>query len=211
MPYVGAKILVEVDVADDNEAEKLKGVMSLIRYATLSTYMLVPTEEKSLGKYRYPADIPHYGTRGWCRVEFFIFALWMSMLGRKEVPLYGIARDGSLQQYKEVSYDGHGDLPSGGILSNPNDATAVKLLEETMIEAHGKAIVVHECKKAGSGGTVYLTKKLLRASYMPALSKAVNEHKITGLDLQANQLAQGDGVARIVEMLQANPQLACLR
>ena len=131
------------------------------------------------------------------------------MLGR-EVPLYGIARDGSLQQYKQVLYDGEGDLPSDGALSNPNDAAAVKLLEDTMIEAHGKAIVVHECKKAGSGERVRLSEKLLRASCLPALAKAVNEHKIERLILSTNQLAQGDGAARIVEMLQANPQLAWL-
>ena len=186
--------------------------MSLIRYATLYTYMMVPTEEKSLKKYHFPEQIPHYGTRGWCRVEFFIFALWMAMLGRQgKVPLHGIARDGSLTQYKGVEYTGNGDLPSDGALSNPNDATAVKLLEETMIEAHGKTIVVHECKKkAGSGERVGLNHKLLRASCVPALSKALNEHKVARLDLGGNQLAQGDGAARIVEMLQANPQLTKL-
>ena len=134
------------------------------------------------------------------------------MLGR-EVPLYGIARDGSLKQYEEVNYTGHGDLPSDGILSNPNDATAVKHLEDTMIEAHGKAIVVHECKDVGSawgGMIVDLDRKLLRASCVPALAKAVNKHKIAGLYLGDNQLARGDGAARIVEMLQANPQLTTL-
>ena len=133
------------------------------------------------------------------------------MLGR-EVPLYGIARDGSLKQYKKVTYNAEDQLPSGGALSNPNDATAVKHLEDTMIEAHGKAIVVHRCKeKAGSGEMVHLGAKLLRGSHVPALAKAVNEHKIAGLDLSYNQLAQGDGAARIVEMLQANPQLTSLR
>ena len=132
------------------------------------------------------------------------------MLGR-EVPLYGIARDGSLEQFWQVVYYGNGDLPSDGALSNPNDATAVKLLEDTMIEAHGKAIVVHECKKkAGSGGAMILGEKLLRGSCVPALAKAVNEHKIAELGLPANQLSQGDGAARIVEMLQANPQLTKL-
>ena len=133
------------------------------------------------------------------------------MLGR-EVPLYGIARDGSLKQYKSITYNGKYDLPSDGALSNPNDATAVKLLEDTMIEAHGKAIVVQEGKKkAGSGKTVDLHAKLLRGSCVPALAKAVNEHKIAGLGSQFNQLSQGDGAARIVEMLQANPQLTFLR
>jgi len=183
--------------------------------------MLVPTEEElsSLCKYCEPHMIPHYGTRGWCRVEFFIFALWMSMLGREgEVPLYAIARETCvrsgrrLEQYERIAYDGNGDLPSDGALSNPNDAAAVKLLEDTMIEAHGKAIVVHECKeKAGSCETVYLRAKLLRGSCVPALAKAVNEHKIVKLALRGNQLAQGDGAARIVEMLQSNPQLTYLR
>ena len=131
------------------------------------------------------------------------------MLGR-EVPLYGIACDGSLKQYKKVAYDNDDQLPSGGALSNPNDATAVKLLEETMIEAHGKAIVVQKCKEVGSGEWVHLNSKLLRGSHVPALAKAVNEHKIAGLGLGHNQLAQGDGAARIVEMLQANPQLTGL-
>ena len=54
-------------IYQDDEAEKLKGVVSLIRYATLCQYMLVPTEEKWLV---YPADsypewIPTYGSRGW--------------------------------------------------------------------------------------------------------------------------------------------------
>ena len=135
-------------IYQDDEVEKIKGVMSLIRNATLSTYMMVPTEEKdleALDAYS-PGKIPHYGTRGWCRVEFFIFALWMAMLGRK-VPLYAITRDGRLKQYPSVTYTGSlGDLPSDGALSNPNDAAAVKGLEETMIEAHGKGVVVHMCK-----------------------------------------------------------------
>ena len=35
-------------IYQDDEAEKLKGVVSLIRYATLCQYMLVPTEEAKL-------------------------------------------------------------------------------------------------------------------------------------------------------------------
>ena len=62
--------------------------------------MLVPTEEElRLDIWWYPSihGIPHYGTRGWCRVEYFIFMLYMAMTGREEdVPLYSIARDGRL-------------------------------------------------------------------------------------------------------------------
>ena len=54
-------------IYQDDEAEKLKGVVSLIRYATLCQYMLVPTEEAELvypAPY-YPEEIPTYGSRGW--------------------------------------------------------------------------------------------------------------------------------------------------
>ena len=55
-------------IYQDDEAEKLKGVASLIRYATLCQYMLVPTEEAELVKHAsasYPERIPAYGGRGW--------------------------------------------------------------------------------------------------------------------------------------------------
>ena len=44
--------------------EKLKGVKSLIQYATMCEYMLVPTEEEG-GLSLFPDQIPGYGTRGW--------------------------------------------------------------------------------------------------------------------------------------------------
>ena len=54
-------------IYQDDEAEKLKGVVSLIRYATLCQYMLVPTEEAELVGLapRFPHHIPAYGSRGW--------------------------------------------------------------------------------------------------------------------------------------------------
>ena len=54
-------------IYQDDEAEKLKGVDSLIRYATLCQYMLVPTEKAQLwgNAATYPEDIPAYGGRGW--------------------------------------------------------------------------------------------------------------------------------------------------
>ena len=64
-------------IYQDDEAEKDKGVNSLIRYATLCQYMLVPTEEKKLvgNAADYPEDLVSlagkidadraYGLRGW--------------------------------------------------------------------------------------------------------------------------------------------------
>ena len=55
-------------IYQDDEAEKLKGVVSLIRYATLCQYMLVPTEEAAALvdlAASGPNNIPAYGSRGW--------------------------------------------------------------------------------------------------------------------------------------------------
>ena len=57
-------------VYQDDKEEKLKGVKSLIQYATMCEYMLVPTEEEELllpapAEAPEPDDIPGYGTRGW--------------------------------------------------------------------------------------------------------------------------------------------------
>ena len=43
--------------------------MSLIKYATLCDFMLVPTEEEELTGFaaKFPEEIPGYGARGWCR------------------------------------------------------------------------------------------------------------------------------------------------
>ena len=55
-------------VYQDDKTEKLKGVKSLIQYATMCEYMLVPTEEEgglSFGLLGRPHQISGYGTRGW--------------------------------------------------------------------------------------------------------------------------------------------------
>ena len=68
-PAVGQSIY------QDDPATKWKGVESLIKYATLSKYMLVPLD-MSMGEFRslvgdsgggivYPHRIPSYGERGW--------------------------------------------------------------------------------------------------------------------------------------------------
>ena len=134
-------------IYQDYKEEKMKGVRSLIKYATLCNYMLVPTEEKGLPK--YPERIPGYGSRGWCRVEYFIFSLAAEMRGRKP-QLYGIHRDGSLRHYPDVGVINERLMPSQGALSNPDDKALVQTLEDTMIEAYGKVIVEILC--GGGGG-----------------------------------------------------------
>ena len=90
--------------SQDDKEEKLKGVHSLIKYATLSDYMLVPTEEAELTGIaaEYPEDIPGYGKRSWCRVEYFLFSLAAEMREREVVELYAIKRHGVLQPYPSV-------------------------------------------------------------------------------------------------------------
>jgi len=215
-------------IYQDDEEAKLKGVHSLIKYATLSDYMLVPTEEEELPKYPaslFPKFIPGYGKRGWCRVEYFIFQLAAEMRGREaqfrsdrpgavHVPgtgarLYSIKRDGSLKQYERVIVDGEEHMPSKGDLSNPDDRAKVQALEETMIEAYVPAIVEIKCKAGAGGGIVNLHMKMIRVSHVEALFKAVNKYEVKELVLDDNQLGDA-GAEAIAAMLRTNRSLTFL-
>ena len=185
--------------------------------------MLVPTEEKYLPP--YPEQIKGYGARGWCRCEqeerrrgawgsdarpsplprceFFIFALWAEMQ-EKEVPLYAIKRDGSLKQYRTVTFNGDGDLPSQGDLSNPNDRASVKGLEDQMISAFGGVVAEIKCK--AGGGMVHLGSKMLRAEHVDALAAALAKHEVAAVNLGGNQLGP-EGAAKLAEALKTNQTL----
>ena len=53
-------------VYQDDKVKKLEGVKSLIQWATMCKYMLIPTEEEEIeGYYYYPDQLPGYGRRGW--------------------------------------------------------------------------------------------------------------------------------------------------
>ena len=209
-------------IYQDDKEEKLKGVRSLIKYATLCDYMLVPTEEERLPS--GPEHIPGYGSRGWCRVEYFIFSLAAEMRGREAqfkngkgfgdvvpgsgVQLYGIKRDGSLRQCPEVVVTNEEQMPSQGALSNPADKALVQDLEDTMIEAYGKVIVEIKCK-AGVGGKVDLGAKMIRDCHVEALCEAVNKYEVKELGLGYNQLGDA-GAEAIAAMLRTNRSLTLL-
>ena len=216
----------------DDKEEKLKGVKSLIKYAALSDFMLVPLEEEELEGYvtRYPNAIPGYGPRGWCRVEWspprlepwsfrppstdqrsgpcrdrFIYALASEMRSR-EVELYAILRDGKLHQYPEVRVIEE-FLPSGGALSNEDDRPLVRALEDKMIEVYGKVIVELKCKP---GGRVDLGAKMLRPVHMEALGAAVARYGVKVLHLGSNQLGD-EGAKQLAAWLRGNETLELLR
>ena len=206
-------------IYQDDKEEKLKGVRSLIKYAALCDYMLVPTEEEGLS--RFPDAIPGYGSRGWCRVEYFIFSLAAEMRGREVeydehgrrvrgtgVQLYGIRRNGRLQQCPKVFVLNEQDMPSQGALSNPADKALVQDLEDKMIEAYGKVIVEIKCK-ADAGGNVLLNAKMIRDCHVEALCEAVNKYKVKKLNLGHNQLGDA-GAEAIAAMLRTNRSLTYL-
>ena len=94
-------------LTQDDKEEKLKGVNSLIKYATLSDYMLVPTDLDESAPFWLligvgPQNIPGYGKRAWCRVEYFIFSLAAEMRESGAVELYAIKRNGELEAYPFV-------------------------------------------------------------------------------------------------------------
>ena len=66
-------------ISQDDEALKLLGIKSLIKYATLSAFMLIPSKETPSILEPNPSDLPGYGSRAWCRLEWLIFSMWAEM------------------------------------------------------------------------------------------------------------------------------------
>ena len=83
---------------------KLLGVRSLIFYATQSAAMLVPTREPKVSEFDYIEQLPIYGSRGWCRVEFFIFALTNEMArSERGVQLFAASTTGATRHSQKWS------------------------------------------------------------------------------------------------------------
>jgi len=139
--------------------------------------------------------IPGYGSRGWCRCEYFIFALAAEMRERPNapnrvgthdhnyVPLYAITRDGALHMYPsgwrgEDPHKHAEAMPSRGILSNPADQANVLALEDKMIEMYGAVVVENMTQRGRNGSVVKLHNKLLRPIHMDALCKAVAKYGV---------------------------------
>ena len=126
--------------------------------------------------------------------------------------VYAIQRGGELRQYPQVLFEGSEeskDLPSHGILSNPNDKPLVTEIQDKMIDTYGHAIVENICGKAKEGKMVGLNAKLLRPQHVGSLMAAVEKHQVAELDLGVNQLGP-EGGAKLAEALQTNTSLTRL-
>ena len=117
--------------------------------------------------------------------------------------LYAIQRHGALTQFPTVRVGLEQDLPSGGALSNPNDRELIKGLEDAMIDAFGYVIVELKCKAIAGQGSVDLSSKLLRPQHVSSLMAAVEQHKVSALDLSGNHLGAA-GAEHLVAALKAN-------
>ena len=136
-------------------------------------------------------------------MEFFVFSLAAEMRGEVgKVQLYAISRGGELTQFNGVNFNGKGDLPCDGALSNPADLPLVTGLQDQMIAVYGNVIAWKQCAAADEEGKVDLGFKMLRAEHLPALCEAVAAHGVTKLYLTENLLGPeaGAGVAEVLRM-----------
>lgn len=157
-----------------DKALKLKGVTSLINYVKMCKAMLVPTEETSL-RVSYPNEIPQYGTRGWCRIEYFIFALLSEMADRNgKAEMYAAARDGKLKRFSDISFDGGAasDMPDQGAFSVESDREIVRGLQNDIIKAFGHAMICQACKDV-TQTRLHLNGKMLQDQHMSTLCSSM--------------------------------------
>ena len=177
---------------------KGKGVRSLIHWATQCDAMLVPTAEDEVTA-DWPEGIPDYGTRGWCRGEYFVFALSSAIRGRAdEVELYAASTSGALKRFNQVDFQGGtaNDMPEQGAFSVEDDREKVKGLQDEMISAFGVAVIGQAC--AGKPKEVELSFKMLRAEHMPALVRQIEGGALAEcreLDLRANGIGDEGATA----------------
>lgn len=82
--------------------------------------MLIPTEHnadewmevmETLAIFN-PGDLPGYGPRAWCRLEWFIFTLWAAIQGEQRVQLCAVNVEGELIDYPEVIWEMKTNCPS---------------------------------------------------------------------------------------------------
>ena len=193
---------------DDNEM-KGKGVRSLIHWATRCDAMLVPTDEARVSA-RFPENIAGYGSRGWCRAEYFIFSLWSAIVGREgEVELYAASTDGELRRFKEVVFEGGAanDMPEQGDFSVEADRAVVKGLQDSMIRAFVPAVIRQKCE--GKPKEVVLSSKMLLAEHVPVLVRQIEGGALaecTYLRLGANSIGD-EGAKALAAVLPSMSEL----
>lgn len=219
-----AKLTVWLDwfsIDQLDEVRKAAGVKSMISYVTRSTFMLIPVptvqvvshdfeegdDPEEHGAY-YPEDVAVYGSRGWCRLEYFVFGLFSeisigeTLKGKNfegDLPplkLYAVGANGELKHFKVVEFLGgdRGDFPSQGEFSFDSDRAAIKQLEERMMSSFGFAVVrnavaVAAAAAEGASCTIDIGAKMLHDEHLQALAAAAAAGslvKVTSLSFNAN-------------------------
>ena len=121
-------------------------------------------------KVAFPEQLPVYGGRAWCRLEFFCFSCLSEM---RKVPggvrLFACGTQGKLKHFPELNVEGGKteDLPSQGKLTLESDRPLISELEEQMIREFGHQIVRNVLE--GAPSVAHLTSKLLRDEHVPTL------------------------------------------
>ena len=108
-------------------------------------------------------------------------------------------------QYPKVDVGGEFAMPSGGELTNPNDAAVVRTLEKRIVSAYGYEIVRKQCAQAAQAsdddkGRVTLSNKMVHAEHMPVLAEECVARSLTSVNLCSNMLRE-EGAERLAELL----------
>ena len=157
-------------IAQDDAERKLSSIKSLIKYVTLCEFMLIPAEtEEAFTTRGYvdpgPDNIPGYGERAWCRLEWFIFMLWSELEGAAEVHLYAVNLEGVLHRYPRLQIYVDSQKPDAGGLSLEKDRPFIRALQEDMRAASVSSAI----QRQAGGAEMDLGAKMLSDSEVPEL------------------------------------------
>ena len=206
-------------IDQDDPELKLKGVQSLIKYATLCTFMLIPVEEEEdIRRLQDPHDaagwdpsgLPGYGPRAWCRLEWFVFMLWAEMSGIEPLQLHAVNLKGQLNQYKRLTFRSdlelEDQLAAQGEVSAESDRVLIRDVQESMISAFVPKKIQDQCK-GPEGGVFDLYCKLLSDQHVPALVEALQRQRPKKLNISRCPRLTVTGYQQLSRFLAADATL----
>ena len=134
-----------------------------------------------------PGELPIYGKRAWCRVEWYVFALWAEMNGAKprvrgdrmdtsaeQVQLYAVSLAGKLFPFDEVFINDEKSLPATADLSEETDRAHILCLQEEMIDVYVPTIIRNLCA-GGTGVELNMANRMLSDNNMSKLLDALRQ------------------------------------
>ena len=197
----------------------------MCHYVSMSTALLIPTQQQGAIVATSPEELDGYSSRGWCRCECVLFAIASELLAASqsqseeqaadalELRIYAASASGALTHLPRTGWSAA--LPGdSGALSVEADREHIEAMLALAFDGTGRTKIRRACKAAQKqkvrkveGGRVALGASRLGDQHMEAFTArliAGDLDAVQSIDLSHNQLSDA-GVATLAKALKAHP------